>query len=348
MTRWRAFRLLAAFCGAESACVGQGTVKPSPVVETTVPGQADSALDADARQQIVDELAGNLEAKYLIPEDGARMAANLRERLAAHAYDRMTKPGTLAQMLEGDLRAMSSDAHLNVFFSTDPPPSPPPPGSAPSPALVAELRKKDMHGGIEDMKILPGNVGYLALWGVPMVEVSRDDIAAAFAFLHETAALILDNRRNRGGDPHTVGLYLSYLTEGPPVVYNRLIGRDDVVLEELATSDLGSLSYGRQKPVYVLTSRETFSGGEALSYHLQALKRAVVIGEKTRGGGRRPDIVVLGHDVYAAIPFGQGRSPFTGRNWEGVGVQPDVLVPAADALAAAQRAVMTRLQQSPP
>jgi C-terminal processing protease CtpA/Prc len=158
----------------------------------------------------------------------------------------------------------------------------------------------------------------------------------------------LDNRRNRGGDPHTVGLYLSYLTEGPPVVYNRLIGRDDVVLEELSTSELGALGYGAQKPVYVLTSRETFSGGEALSYHLQALKRAVVVGEKTRGGGRRPEIISLGHGLYAAVPFGQGRSPFTGRNWEGVGVQPDVLVPAADALSAAQRAATARLQQSRP
>jgi hypothetical protein len=348
MTRWRAFRLLAALCVVQSACLGQGTVKPSPVVDTTVPRQADSALDADACQQIVDELARNLEAQYLIPTDGARMAALLRKRLAAHAYDALTEPGALAQMLEGDLRTMSSDAHLNVFFSTDPPPTPPPPGSTPSPTRVAELRKKDMHGGIEEVKILPGNIGYLALWGVPMVEVSRDDIAKAFALLHGTAALILDNRRNRGGDPHTVGLYLSYLTEGPPVVYNRLIGRDGVVLEELETSDLGVLSYGGQKPVYVLTSRETFSGGEALSYHLQELKRAVVIGEKTRGGARKPEIDPLGHSLYAMIPIAQARSPFSGGNWEGVGVQPDVLVSAADALSAAQQAVTARLQQSPP
>jgi C-terminal processing protease CtpA/Prc len=249
-------------------------------------------------------------------------------------------------MLEEDLRATSSDAHLHVFFSIDPPPSPPPPGGTPPRALVAELRRKDLHGGILERKVLPGNIGYLALWGVPMVEVSRDDIAEAFAFLHGTAALILDNRQNRGGDPHTVALYLSYLTEGPAVVYNQLIGRDDVVLEEFKTSDLGPLSYGQQKPVYVLTSQETFSGGEGLSYHLQALKRAVVIGERTRGGGRRSEIISLGRNLYASIPFAQGRSPFTGRNWEGVGVQPDVMVPAAEALSAAQRAATAALKPS--
>jgi hypothetical protein len=321
-------------------------VKPSLVAETTARVQASSALDAAARHQIVNELARSLELKYLIARDGARMAAMLRERFAAHAYDMMTERGALAQLLEGDVRSMSSDAHLRVFFSAEPPPSPPAPGSAPPPALIAELRQQELHGGIQEKRILPGNIGYLALWGVPIVEVAREDIAEAFAFLHGTAALILDNRRNQGGDPHTVALYISYLTDGPAVVYNRLLGRNDVVLEEFKTSDLGPLSYGVQKPVYVLTSGETFSGGEALSYHLQALKRAVVIGEKTRGGGRRAEISAIGHNLYAMIPFAQARSPFTGGNWEGVGVQPDVLVPAAEALSTAQRAASALLQQT--
>jgi len=39
--------------------------------------------------------------------------------------------------------------------------------------------------------------------------------------------------------------------------------------------------------VFVLTSPGTFSGGEELSYDLQALKRAVIVGEVT-GGGANP------------------------------------------------------------
>lgn len=303
-------------------------------------------LDSAARQSIVLELARQLEREHLLAEEAAELATWLRQRLAEHAYDPLTSPAALAQRLNQDLQSRSSSSHQHVFFSAEPPPIPPPPGAAPPPQLIAKLREQKLEGGILEKKILPGNIGYLALWGVPVLEVVRDDIAAAFAELHGTAALILDNRQNKGGDPRTAALYLSYLLSGPSVVYLRVVGRDGNVLQELSTTDLGPLGYGREKPVYVLTSRETYSGGEALAYHLQAARRAVVIGEKTGGGGRRGKIVSLGHELYAMIPNTQGRSAFTDRDWEGVGVQPDVLVPAAQAVAEAQRRATAQVQQA--
>ena len=42
------------------------------------------------------------------------------------------------------------------------------------------------------------------------------------------------------------------------------------------------------RPVYLLTSERTFSGGEDFAYSLQAQGRAELIGETT-GGGRPPD-----------------------------------------------------------
>lgn len=315
---------------------------PPAVPPPAVPAAA--GLDGAARQNIVLELARQLEREYLIAAEGAQLATLLRRRAAEKAYERLTSPPALVQRLQQDLQSISSSSHLHVFFSAEPPPVPPPPGGAPPPELVAKLREQELEGGILEKKVLPGNIGYLALWGVPVLEVVRDDIAEAFASLHGTAALILDNRQNKGGDPRTAALYLSYLLAGPSVVYMRVVGRDGAVLQELSTTDLGPLGYGREKPVYVLTSRETYSGGEGLSYHLQAARRAVVIGEQTAGGGRRGKIVSLGHDLYAMIPNAQGRSAFTGRDWEGVGVQPDVLVPASAALAEAQRLAAARLQ----
>jgi Peptidase family S41 len=40
------------------------------------------------------------------------------------------------------------------------------------------------------------------------------------------------------------------------------------------------------QPVYVLTSHETFSGGEEFTFELKTQKRATIVGETT--GGRRP------------------------------------------------------------
>jgi hypothetical protein len=52
------------------------------------------------------------------------------------------------------------------------------------------------------------------------------------------------------------------------------------------------------------------------------------------------------------VPTGRAISPITGTNWEGVGVTPDVAVPAAAALDTAHRAalqqVLAHLRENPP
>jgi hypothetical protein len=84
--------------------------------------------------------------------------------------------------------------------------------------------------------------------------------------------------------------------------------------------------------VYVLTSKNTFSGGEEFAYEVQALKRGKIVGEVTGGGANPTGPVDLGHGIVAMIPFGRAENPITKTNWEGRGVQPDVSVPAEDAL----------------
>ena len=193
------------------------------------------------------------------------------------------------------------------------------------------------------MEILDGNVGYMRVNGVPLLAGARSAVAAAFAFLHNTDALIIDNRGNGGGDPNTVALYVSYLSEGEPFVVNTFHWRAGNRVEEFRTTNLGDVAYGAHKPVFVLTSRITFSGGEEMSYDLQGLKRAVVVGETTGGGANPGELVPLGNRFVANIPSGQGVNPITGTSWEGVGVVPDVSTPAATALARAHELAISHL-----
>ena len=97
------------------------------------------------------------------------------------------------------------------------------------------------------------------------------------------------------------------------------------------------------KPAFVLTSKETFSGGEEFTYNLKTLKRATIIGETT-GGGAHP---VEGHRITdhfgIGVPFARAFNPVTHTKWEGTGVEPDVKVPAADALASAQKLAAEKL-----
>ena len=88
--------------------------------------------------------------------------------------------------------------------------------------------------------------------------------------------------------------------------------------------------------MYVLTSNRTFSGAEEFTYNLKNLKRATIVGETTGGGAHPGGGNRLAKHFGAFIPTGRAISPITKTNWEGTGVEPDVKVPADQALRTAQ------------
>jgi hypothetical protein len=249
----------------------------------------------------------------------------LEERLEAKSYDTIADADELARVLTGDLRAVAQDKHLNVRYRSPSSLAAPPPAGAYTDT------------GIRKVEVLDGNIGYLQLEGVSRLEIAQRAVEGAFAMLQGTDALIIDNRDNTGGDPRTVAWYVSHLSEGSPVVVSETHARDDARVKKIATTNVGARSYGKDRPVYVLTSPRTFSAGENLTYTLQALGRATVIGELTAGGAHPTRRVSLGHGFIVGIPFAETISAITGTNWEGVGVKPDVPVPAELALEEAER-----------
>src|SRR5262249_10427141 len=90
--------------------------------------------------------------------------------------------------------------------------------------------------------------------------------------------------------------------------------------------------FGGKKPIYVLTSSQTFSGGEEFTYDLQALERAVVVGERTAGGAHLTAPVRIDDHFTLRVPFARAVNPITHTDWEGVGVMPAVEATAVDAL----------------
>ena len=296
-------------CGALGSCASEAEPAPVPPTQEMV------------RQQVVTELARKLTSDYVFEDVGALMAEAVLAKLDSGAYDVPSSSQELASLLTDDLRSISNDKHLGVILSG---PAVTNPGARPTSPIAR-------------VDILDGNIGYIESMGMPPIDVSRAAIADAFADVHDTDALILDNRRNGGGDPRTVAFFISYLSEGPSYVVNRFHWREGNRVEEFQTTELGELSYGQEKPVFVLTSGATFSAGEELAYDIQAQGRGLIIGEVTGGGAHPSRGVPLGHAFIAVIPFGRAVNPVTGTNWEGTGVQPDVEVPADQALMEAQR-----------
>ena len=323
----------------------EAVAKPSPQPSAgAAPLVSDTEIDARVRKDVLGKLASELESRYVIEDTAKRLAELVRAKQKSDAYRSITTGPALARALTDDLLAVAHDKHLRVSFSFSPLPQNP--SGPPSQEVLNQIRKQN--GAIPKVEILDGNVGYMRVNGVPPVDLARSAVGAAFAFLHNTDALIIDNRGNGGGDPNTVSLYVSYLSEGEPYLVNTFHWREGKRVVEFKTTNLGDLAYGTHKPVFVLTSPGTFSGGEELSYDLQALKRAVIVGEVTGGGANPGGPVPLGHQFVVNMPSGQPVNPITGTNWEGIGVKPDIPVSSADALSRAHALAIERLMIEAP
>lgn len=280
------------------------------------------SLDTNTRALVLENIEHAIQHFYLDPVTGARLIRELRQHISAGAYADITDGKSLAAAITSDLQRLSGDKHFRCLYGIKP--------DEPS-SEEQSRRLQKLNSGFGEVKLLDGNIAVLAIRGfVPVhwegVCSKIDQIMSSFAAVD---ALILDLRRNRGGDPKTVALVASYLLDGPSV-WLRMVKPDGSV-EDFATDLPGkSKRLGRDKPVYILTSSETISGGEDLAYGLQALKRATVIGEKTAGAANLPRACVLNDLFVLFTPHMYPAHPVTGGNWEGEGVIPDIV--AEDAL----------------
>ena len=295
--------------------------------------QQDLMIDATARKQVIDTILKRLNESYVFPDVAKKMEQSIRDRVAKKEYDQITSSKEFATKLTNDLQAVSHDKHLRVRYSHD---SIPERGERREPtAEEREQRKRDltwMNHGFAKVERLPGNIGYLEFLNFMDEELGADTVAAAMNFVNGTDSLIIDMRRNGGGNPAMVALVCSYLFGNEPVHLNDLYWREGNRTEEFWTKKVVEGKRYLNKDVYVLTSNRTFSGAEEFTYNLKNLKRATIVGETTGGGAHPGGGFRLNEHFGMFVPTGRAISPITKTNWEGTGVSPDISVPADQAL----------------
>ena len=300
---------------------------------------AAARIDAATRSRVIDSAATKLDEYYVFPDVAKRMGDSMRARRARGAYDSETNGISFALRLHNELREISHDKHLSVRYSMRALPPQPATPTPPTPEDRARMRAQmdEMNCGFVKVEQLEGNVGYLKFNMFADPETCGPTASAAMNFIAGTRALIVDMRDNGGGSPAMVAYVTSYLFSQRTHL-NDLWNRKTGQTEEFWTRDsIPGRRFGGEKPIYVLTSSHTFSGAEEFSYNLKSLKRATIVGETTGGGahpvsGRRID-----EHFMIGVPGARAINPITKTNWEGVGVEPDIKVPAAEALATAQR-----------
>jgi C-terminal processing protease CtpA/Prc len=161
--------------------------------------------------------------------------------------------------------------------------------------------------------------------------------------LADTDALVIDLRNCGGGDPETVMLFASYLFDQPTHLNDIYWREDNHTDVRWTTATVPGRKYGSARPVYLLTSQDTFSGCEDFAYALKNAGRATLIGENTGGGAHAGSPHRLGAHFMMFVPSGKPINPVTHTDWEGVGVKPDIASSADDALDVAQIAALKRL-----
>jgi len=293
-------------------------------------------IDAAERARVIDGAIAKLDESYVFPETAKRMADSVRARAKRGGYDNVTNGMSFASMLTEDFQAVSHDRHLRVNFS--PSPMPERNQSGPTPEQMEQMRRQmeRQNCGFVKAELLDGNVGYLKFDFFADPEICGPTASAAMNFLANADALIIDLRDNGGGSPKMVTYMCSYLFSQRTHV-NDLWTRRTNSTEEFWTHDVPGKRLADNRPVYVLTSKRTFSGGEEFTYDLKNLKRATIVGETTGGGAHPVSGQRIDEHFIIGVPFARAISPITKTNWEGTGVEPDVKVPAAQALTTAQK-----------
>ena len=141
-------------------------------------------------------------------------------------------------------------------------------------------------------------------------------------------------------------LISSYLFGVEPVHLSSIYWRDEDTIQQYWTMPYIPGERFGDKPVYLLISNDTFSGGEGFAYDLKTQGRATLVGEKTGGGAHLGASYRLHAHFEVFIPVGRAINPITNQNWEGSGVVPDISISQEHALDVAYRLALTSIIES--
>jgi Peptidase family S41/N-terminal domain of Peptidase_S41 in eukaryotic IRBP len=268
----------------------------------------DEALKSEFKTETIEQLANLLRDNYVFPDIGKATGEHLKMQLNNGHFDKLTTLNAFARALTDEAQSINHDKHMRVRLASDLPP---------------QARPDLGEAGFKEAKILEGNIGYLDLRffafddAKPIADKYLKQIA-------NTDAIIIDLRRNIGGNPRMVQYLCSYFFD-KTVHLNSIYYR-----QQNDTTHFFTIPVNGNKmptvPLYVLTGKKTFSGGEEFSYNMQTQKRAMLIGQTTGGGANPGGFFPINEQLRVFIPTGKAINPITKTNWEGIGVKPDLII----------------------
>jgi len=298
------------------------------------------------KQETIDGILKVLQSRYVFPDVADSMQNFVITKLNSGKYDSITSGSEFAFRLTRDLQEISKDLHLRVEFNEN---NNVKENNGSDETISQEIWLNQLlaenNYGINSKKILEGNIGYLEIPLFGPLEQCVDTLISAMQYVAGTDALILDLRSCRGSlDENTIPFLCSYFFAVPTHLFD-FQTRETKTPKQFWTYAWVPGNHYLEKPIYILTSGRTFSGGEELAYDLKHTNRAVIIGEVTRGGANPTELVTINPNFSMSVPYMRSVNPVTQTNWEGIGVQPDIQVKSNIALHTAHIKALTSLYE---
>ncbi len=309
--------------------------------------QPENAETVDVQKQavIIDSVIAAYRKHYLFPDAVAKIENALRERQASGAYANASLLADFLSALEQDLGRVTDDKHAYVIPTKDRRPD-----IFVLDSLTPDEREKLVrksaytNNGFCKLERLDGNVGYIDLRQFCHPNYAAGTAIAAMNFLSNCDAIIFDLRQNGGGDGEMGNMLSTYF-------FKNQVQLNDMAYANRVKQDWTDSYVSGQRmpdvPLYILMSARSFSAAEGFTFGLQNLKRAVVVGEKTRGGGHQIESVYYPElHITVCVPTCETRNPQTGATFEAIGIIPDIAVPEAQALDVAYADALRRILET--
>jgi tetratricopeptide (TPR) repeat protein len=276
-------------------------------------------LAPEVREEVVREVADVIRDHYADPDAARALADTIMICLDQGKFDSATTADSLVEAVMRVVRSRVADRHFEFSVADrfgDGPDSPP-------------GRELSQHG-LRTTRMLKYDTAYLEFDGLPGDDASMAAVAQALAELPDTKAIVFDLRQNIGGSADMVVLLCNHILKANSLLCT-FSDRSGGSPTEIRTT-APQRHFGTEIPVFVLTGEATISAAEALAFILQDLGRARVIGARTPGMANPSRTYPVGTAFEVTVPFLLTQYGKSGETFAGVGVKPDISVPAERAL----------------
>lgn len=300
----------------------------------------DENINKINQEEVIDAVGRLLQERYLYLDSAEKMNVFLHEAIKSGTYSNATSARGFARMITNDLLNNFHDKHIRLIYAPKLAKSLGTNSSnEPSQEEIENELKVEIFENyrLPELRRLEGNIGYLKIDQFLPPKYARgysEKMAACFEFIGNTNGLIIDLRDNPGGYGDGVGFFLSYLL--PPktkIIEEKYRIPNGGLGQELGFT--GTIVEGKpylDRPIYVLISAQTASAAEAVAHVLKYSKRALLVGHTSFGAGYLGDDFPVDENFVLTVSYASQKHPDAPRNWEGIGLTPDINASYEEAL----------------